>query len=243
MVSHYHALFFTILALVTSALIFLMVSKKKSKSNLPPGPPGWPVVGNLFQFARSNKPFFQYVDDLRAIYGPIFTLRMGSRTMVILSDPKLVHEALIERGPLFATRPEENPTRAIFSSNKFTVNAAVYGPVWRSLRRNLVQNMLSTSRLKEFRHVRDKAMEKLIERFTSEAMENDGAVYVLKNTRFAAFVILLTMCFGLEMKEETVERMDEVMKKVLITLDPRIDDYLPILRPFFSKERRRAIEV
>ncbi|KAK7828542.1 cytochrome p450 77a1 [Quercus suber] len=28
------------------------------------------------------------------------------------------------------------------------VNASLYGPVWRSLRRNMVQNMLSSSRLK-----------------------------------------------------------------------------------------------
>ncbi|MBA0571159.1 hypothetical protein Golob_004748 [Gossypium lobatum] len=51
------------------------------------------------------------------------------------------------------------------------------------------------------------------------------------------------MCFGVEMDEETVEKMDEVMKTVLITLDPRIDDYLPILSPFFSKQRKQALQV
>ncbi|OWM87636.1 hypothetical protein CDL15_Pgr022749 [Punica granatum] len=241
--SFYHP-FFTILALAISGLILLVSQKRKSKRvNLPPGPPGWPVVGNLFQFARSKKPFFVYVDELRAKYGPIFTLRMGTRTMIILSDAKLVHEALIERGQLFASRPRENPTRAIFSCNKFTVNAAIYGPLWRSLRRNMVQNMLSSGRLKEFRAIRDAAMDRFIDRLRAEAKGNDGVVSVLKNARFAVFCILLAMCFGLEMNEETIERMDQMMKTVLITLDPRIDDYLPILSPFFSKDRKRALEV
>ncbi|KAL9422356.1 hypothetical protein AB3S75_034597 [Citrus x aurantiifolia] len=238
-------LFFTFLAFLLSGLIFFLASRKtKSKRpNLPPGPPGWPVVGNLFQVARSGKPFFKYVDDLLPIYGPIFTLRMGTRTMIILSDAKLVHEALIEKGSLFATRPRENPTRTIFSCNKFTVNAALYGPVWRSLRRNMVQNMLSSSRIREFREVRNKAMDKLINRLKAEAEATNGIVWVLKNARFAVFCILLAMCFGIDMDEKTIEKMDQVMKSVLIVLDPRIDDYLPILSPFFSKQRKRAREV
>lgn len=234
--------FFTLSALLVSLLAFLCFTKSK-RPNLPPGPPGWPVVGNLFQVARSGKPFFKYVEDLIPKYGPILTLRMGTRTMIILSDPNLIHQALIQNGPLYATRPKENPTRNIFSANKFTVNAALYGPVWRSLRRNMVQNMLSSSRIKEFRGVRDKAMDTLIHHIRSEAESNDGSVWVLKNARFAVFCILLAMCFGIDMDEDTVKKFDQVMKTVLITLDPRIDDYLPILSPFFSKERNKALQV
>ena len=243
-ISFYYHLFFTILAFFISGLIFFRTQKTKSrKLNLPPGPPGWPIVGNLFQVNCSGKPFFEYVNDLRSKYGSIFTLQMGTRTMIILSDAKLVHEALIAKGALYASRPRENPTRNIFSANKFTVNAALYGPVWRSLRKNMVQNMLASTRLKEFREVREKAMEKLFCRIKAEADANEGTVWVLKNARFAVFCILLAMCFGLEMDEETVEKMDQIMKTVLITLDPRIDDYLPILSPFFSRQRKRALEV
>lgn len=236
---------FAVLAFLLSGFIFLRTrsTSKSKRVNLPPGPPGWPVVGNLFQVAGSGKPFFQYVRELVPKYGPIFTLKMGSRTMIILCRADLVHEALIEKGVIFATRPAENPTRTIFSSNKFTVNASSYGPVWRSLRRNIVQNGLSAAKLRTFRHVRETAMDKLVERLKSEAEANGGAVWVLKNTRFAMFCILLSMCFGVEMDEKTIEKMDNMMKTVLITLDPRIDDFLPLLRPFFSKQRKRATEV
>lgn len=232
--------FFLIAFFLSGLIFFLTRTLIKNRPKLPPGPLGWPIVGNLFQVARSKKPFFEYIEDQRRIYGPIFTLKMGTTTMVVLSDSNLVHEALIKTGAVFADRPRENPTRIIFSSNKFSVNSAVYGPIWRTLRRNMVENMLSSGKVKEFHGVREKAMEKFVKRLRDEAKANNGVVLVLKNARFAVFWILLTMCFGFEMEEETVEKMDEILKSVLITLEPRIDDYFPILTPFFSREKNRA---
>lgn len=236
---------FTAIAMVVITGLMLVLARKilSKKPNLPPGPPGWPLVGNLLQVARSGKQFFEFVRDLVPEYGPIFTLKMGTRTMIIITSADLAYEALIEKGQVFATRPEENPTRTIFSCNKFTVNSSSYGPVWRSLRRNLVQNMLSSSRIKEFYNLRSNAMDRLINRLKSEADANNGVVWVLKNVRFAFFCILLAMCFGLDLDEETNERVDHMMKKVLITLEPRVDDFLPILGIFFLKQKKRAIEV
>ncbi|XP_021744182.1 cytochrome P450 77A2-like [Chenopodium quinoa] len=259
--SYYHLIFISLAILLITTLSFGFIftqnnssssSKSKVKSSsrfgerrtLPPGPPGWPIVGNLFQVANSGKYFFEYVRDLKPKYGPIFTLKMGSRTLIIVSSAELAHEALIEKGQVFATRPAETPTRGIFSCDKFTVNAATYGPVWRSLRKNMVQNGLSSSRLKEFKGVRNVAMDTFIERIKAEAEKDpNGVVYVLKNARFAVFTILLSMCFGVHMSEETIDKIDHTLKEVLITVNPRIDDFLPILSLFFSKQRKEALEV
>ncbi|KAL5717120.1 hypothetical protein ACHQM5_010189 [Ranunculus cassubicifolius] len=240
----YDHLVFGFIALFVSAFLLLISRKSKSKKlHLPPGPPGSPFVGNFLQIARSGKSFFRYVEEMHEKYGPIFTLKMGARTMIFLGDANIVHEALIEKSQIFASRPAETPTRTIFSCDKFTVNSSTYGPVWRSLRRNMVQGMLSTTRLKEFRHVREAAMDKFIERIRVEAEINDGAVWVLKNARFAVFCILLAMCFGVEMDEKTIDKIDDLLKAVLLILSPRLDDYLPILSPFFAKQRKRVMEV
>ncbi|XP_009610308.1 cytochrome P450 77A1-like [Nicotiana tomentosiformis] len=233
---------FTALAFLLS--VFILLFTRKTKCNLPPGPPGWPVVGNLFQIASSGKQFFEYVRELKPKYGSIFTLKMGARTMIVVSSADLAYEALIEKGQIFATRPSETPTRTIFSCNKFSVNAAIYGPLWRSLRRNMVQNMLSSSRVKEFRDCREIAMDKLIERIHADAKANNDIVWVLKIARFAVFYILLTMCFGVEMDEKMIETVDQMMKDVLMELHPRIDDFLPILSLFVGyKQRKRVREV
>ncbi|KAL1827973.1 hypothetical protein ACET3Z_006385 [Daucus carota] len=86
-------------------------------------------------------------------------------------------------------------------------------------------------------------MDRLINRLKSEADANNGVVWVLKNVRFAFFCILLATCFGNDLDEETNERVDHMMKKVLNTLEPRVDDFLPVLGIFFSKQKKKTIEV
>lgn len=136
-----------------------------------------------------------------------------------------------------------NSTHFSYYLTYIILNFCIIRYIPRSLRKNMVQNMLSSARLKEFQSARSAAMDRLIERIGSEAKANDGAVWVLRNARFAVFCILLAMCFGVEMDEETIDSVDQMMKSVLIVLDPRVDDFLPILSPFFSKQRKRVLEV
>jgi cytochrome P450 family 77 subfamily A len=211
---------------------------------LPPSPPGWPIVGNFFQIAFSGKHFYHYIRDLRKEYGPILTLRMGVKTLIVISSPELAYEALIEKGQQFASRPAENYTRNIFSSNKFTVNSSLYGPEWRCLRRNMVSGMLGVARLKEFRPVRARAMDRFIARIRSEAAASPDSksVWVLRNARFAMFCILLDMTFGLlDLDEKHIVHIDSVMKQVLLSTGTRMDDYFPFLRPFLYKNQAKVL--
>ncbi|KAJ1699656.1 hypothetical protein LUZ63_008168 [Rhynchospora breviuscula] len=234
-----------IATLLTILLVQIILYNRRYKGlRLPPGPPGWPIVGNLFQVAFSGKHFIHYIRDVRKEYGPILTLRMGVKTLIVISSPELAYEALIEKGQQFASRPTENYTRNIFSSNKFTVNSSLYGPEWRCLRRNMVSGMLSAARLREFKPVRSRAMDRFIARVRSDAAASpDGkSVWVLRNARFAVFCILLDMTFGLlDLDEAHIVHIDAVMKQVLLSTGARMDDYLPFIRPFFYKNQAKVL--
>eukprot|EP01018_Ginkgo_biloba_P003520 Gb_37693 [translate_table: standard] len=232
-----------ILMVTLVVLRLLLGSRDRKKPKLPPGPRGWPLVGNLFQVTMSGKPFMYVVRDLREQFGSIFMLRMGQRIMIIITSPELAHEALIEKGAVFANRPPETPTRILFSENKCTVNSAEYGSLWRALRRNMVTEMLNPTRVKDFSWIREWAIERLIQRLKEEADSNGGVVQVMTNVRFTVFSILLCMCFGKQLAEDVISGVDETLKEVLLTVEPQIHDFLPILGPLFWRQKRRAIEL
>lgn len=207
--------------------------------NLPPGPPGWPVVGNLFQVILQRRHFIYVVRDLRKKYGPIFTMQMGQRTLIIVTNADLIHEALIQRGPLFASRPKDSPIRLIFSMGKCAINSAEYGPLWRTLRKNMVTEMITPLRIKQCGWIRKWAMEAHMRRIQQEAREQ-GFVEVMSNCRLTICSILICLCFGAKIEESRIKNIESVLKDVMLISLPKLPDFLPILTPLFRRQVKEA---
>ncbi|KAJ9169070.1 hypothetical protein P3X46_020538 [Hevea brasiliensis] len=210
--------------------------------NLPPGPPGWPLVGNLFQVILQRRPFIFIVRDLRAKYGPIFTMQMGQRTLVIVTSSELIHEALVQRGPIFASRPPDSPIRLVFSVGKCAMNSAEYGPLWRTLRRNFVTEVTSPMRIKQCSWIRQWASENHMKRIKREALEN-GSVEVMNNCRLSICSILICICFGARISEDRIKNIESILKEVMLMTTLKLPDFLPVLAPLFRRQMKEAKEL
>ncbi|KAM6585760.1 hypothetical protein CsatB_012762 [Cannabis sativa] len=230
------------------ALIFLRVWWRRCSvigggpKNLPPGPPGWPIVGNLIQVILERRHFIYVVRDLRKKYGPIFTMQMGQRTLIIVTSPDLIHEALVQRGPEFASRPADSPIRLIFSVGKCAINSAEYGPLWRALRRNFVTELINPTRIKQCSWIRHWAMEYHMKRIYKEASEV-GYVEVMSNCRLTICSVLICLCFGAKISEERIKRIESILKDVMLITLPKLPDFLPLLTPLFRGSVREAKEL
>ncbi|XVF23989.1 hypothetical protein REPUB_Repub13aG0087700 [Reevesia pubescens] len=128
-----------------SALALKLLHRTRSRhKNLPPSPFALPIIGHLHLL---KEPLHQSLFPLSQKYGPIFSLRLGSRLAVVVSSPSAVEECFTKNDINFANRPLFWASKYI-GYNSTTVGLAPYGDHWRNLRRIFRHEILSPNCLK-----------------------------------------------------------------------------------------------
>nr|XP_060633136.1 cytochrome P450 2D14-like [Anolis sagrei ordinatus] len=89
----------TLLAL---ALLLNSMKRRKRCSRYPPGPTPLPFIGNLLEFDRRNP--HKRVLSLMERYGPVVSLQVGWKNIVILSGFQTIKEALGQKNDAFTER-------------------------------------------------------------------------------------------------------------------------------------------
>uniref|UniRef100_A0A8C8S758 Cytochrome P450 n=1 Tax=Pelusios castaneus TaxID=367368 RepID=A0A8C8S758_9SAUR len=112
------------LAACVSCLIFLWKWKLQQQSNrLPPGPTPLPFLGNVLQLSWGD--LFESLIMLGEKYGPVFTVYLGPRPVVVLCGHKAVKQALVDHAEKFSGRGRMPTLDRIFHAN---------GQRWKQLR-------------------------------------------------------------------------------------------------------------
>uniref|UniRef100_A0A672TLS7 unspecific monooxygenase n=1 Tax=Strigops habroptila TaxID=2489341 RepID=A0A672TLS7_STRHB len=120
----------TIFLLICVSCLLLVTTWRNRKQ--PPGPIALPLAGNMLQLNPKNLP--ESLKKLSEKYGPVFTIRLGPRKIVVLYGYDVVKEALIDQADDFSGR-EIKPVsswRSIFPSSGV---ATSNGETWKQLRR------------------------------------------------------------------------------------------------------------
>ena len=143
------------LALLPAAAAYLYLAalrRRGTNNNLPPGPRGLPLVGSL---PSLDPQLHAYFARLAARYGPIFSIRLGSKLGVVVTSPALAREVLRDKDLLFSGRDVPDAARSISYGGGQNIVWNPVGPTWRLLRRVCVRDMVSPSGLDTVRVLRD----------------------------------------------------------------------------------------
>ncbi|KDP39556.1 hypothetical protein JCGZ_02576 [Jatropha curcas] len=196
--------------------VFFPSNKSTTYYILPPGPVHFPIISNILWLRYSFLELTHFIRSLHNKLGPMITVHIGSRPAIIIADRSLAHQALIQKGAIFADRPEADTIRKISSCNQHNINSSFYGPTWRLLRRNLTSEILHPSRVKSYSHARSWVLQILLKRLDSQSKFGKLPVRVVDNFHFAMFCLLVLMCFGDKLDEKQIEEIERVERAAIL---------------------------
>ncbi|KAL3360122.1 hypothetical protein AABB24_016561, partial [Solanum stoloniferum] len=193
-------------------LIFLLPKAKKcDKNNVPPGPKGLPFIGNLHQF-DSLTPHI-YFWKLSKKYGKIFSLKLGSTPIVVVSSAKLAKEVLKTQDLVFCSRPSHLGQQKL-SYNGRDIVFQRYNDCWREMRKISVIHLFSHKKVKLFSPIREDEVSRMIKKISQQASVSQ--ITNLSNLMISlSTTIICRVAFGIRFDEEAHEkrRFDELLEE------------------------------
>ncbi|TMW96703.1 hypothetical protein EJD97_006953 [Solanum chilense] len=199
--------------IILSLIITLCITFKSNKQKkFPPGPFAFSVITGLL---RANADIELILRDLKTKYGPIFNLRIGigfRRPSIFVASHSLAHQALVQQGAVFSDRPKAAQTSVSLQSCRINITSAPYGPSWRLLRRNMVSEILHPSRINPYSKVRSRVLTILIQQLHSDSAATEG-IRLIDHFHYAMFYLLVLMCFGENIDEAQVKRINDVQRR------------------------------
>ncbi|ESK85439.1 cytochrome p450 [Moniliophthora roreri MCA 2997] len=105
--------------------------KFKRPGNLPPGPKGYPIVGNLFQL-DADRPWHSLI-EWKKTYGDIVYIRLFNQDVIVLNSAKAAGDLLDRRAANYSQRPRIPVAECL--TGGLIIALIDHGTRWRSMRR------------------------------------------------------------------------------------------------------------
>ncbi|KAM6557972.1 hypothetical protein CsatA_027211 [Cannabis sativa] len=221
-------------------------NKKKNKKNEPPSPPSYPIIGHLHLL--SKQPLVhRALHNLSTKYGDVFSLRFGSRHVVIVSSPSAVQECFTKNDIVLANRPPLILNKHI-GYNYTAILTSPYGDHWRNLRRIAVVEILSSARLNLSVNIRDDEIKRLLRKL-NRVDEFGRRVELRSKLSELSFNIMMRMMAGKRYygddvtDEDEAPRFREIFKEInQVAEADNPADFLPFLNwiPIIGNYEKRV---
>ncbi|KAJ7836881.1 cytochrome P450 [Mycena olivaceomarginata] len=191
---------------------------------LPPGP--------LFRYPVITKQPEYLFDRWAKAYGHLFSLWMGNKLFIVISDPQVARDLLVTQGAIFSGRSPSMKNTTILQGRGIT--ASGYDDKWR-LHRRLANYTLSPKAIDSYAHVLDYEASVFVHTLYSDGKQGTVAINPMRHAGRYAFNNMLTISAG------TRSTSDPLYERTLdLTMDPEFmeltgplsnaTDFLPFLR-------------
>ncbi|GFY82699.1 cytochrome P450, family 76, subfamily C, polypeptide 6 [Actinidia rufa] len=229
----------TWLSVVLSAAFLLLVRWRKGRNGStrrkPPGPPGWPVIGNMLDLGAMPH---QSLCSLRIKYGPVVWLRLGSVNTMVIQSAKAAAELFKNHDLPFSDRKVPVSFTAL-DYNQGALSLNNYGPYWRTLRRLYSTQLMVNKRINDTAALRQKCVDNMIKWIEEDARGSlarggSGEVKISHFLFLMSFSLLGNLMLSRDLLDSQSEEGHEFFGATNKVMEwggkPNVADFLPFLK-------------
>ncbi|PKA57273.1 Ent-kaurene oxidase, chloroplastic [Apostasia shenzhenica] len=236
---------------ITFVAIWKFILHRRRPLNYPPAVPGWPVIGNLFQL-KEKKPYLTFT-KWAEVYGPIYSIRLGTSVMVVLNSAEVAKEALVSKFSSISTRKLSKALTTL-TCNKSIVAMSDYGEYHKMVKRYVINSILGPNAQKRYRHHRDAMIENVVNILSSKIKEEYCSLVELREPfQSELFHLALKQSLGKDVESVYVEELGVTFTKKeifqILVVDPMMGaievdwrDFFPYLRWVPNKRMEMKIQ-
>ncbi|EJC98989.1 cytochrome P450 [Fomitiporia mediterranea MF3/22] len=222
-----------VLASLFLGILFLwlvkMLLRPKTSAPLPPGPEPKPIIGNLMDLPPPGAQEWVHWAKHKELYGPISSVTVFGKTLVIISDHRIALELMEKRSAVHSSRP-----RMVFAGEMIgwenTLGMLAYSDRLRTFRRNVHAVLGTKKAVSRFNDIQ--GIE--VRRFLLRVLEEPDRL--LQHIRTEAGAIILKISHGYTIeprgRDPLIDIADETMTHFSLAAVPGawLVDSLPLLK-------------
>ncbi|KNZ79591.1 O-methylsterigmatocystin oxidoreductase [Termitomyces sp. J132] len=186
----------TLAAGVILTVLLVSLVRRACRVPLPPGPRGWPIIGNVFDLPSRGDPI-PWLEHKDA-YGPISSVTVLGQTIVLLNDLKTNIDLLEKRSAIYSGRPIFPFAGELVGWDQQMI-LAQYGDHFRTMRKLLKSYLGSASAITNFCHIQELETRHFLARIL------DDPVNVISHIRLTAGAISLRISHGYTIETEKAD--------------------------------------
>ncbi|KAK7381349.1 hypothetical protein VNO78_33981 [Psophocarpus tetragonolobus] len=236
---------------LTLLCLFLLPPLKGKEAPTVAG--AWPILGHLPLLSGSEPPH-RILGALADKYGPIFTLKLGARKALVISNWEIAKECFTTNDIVVSSRPKLVAVEHM-GYNHTLLGFAPYGPYWRELRKITTLEILSHRRVEQLQHVRvsetHRWIKDLYNVWYSEKNESGYALVEMKKWfSHLSFNMVLRMIVGKRLFGTTTSVDDDKAQRCVKAVEEfmrllgqfTVGDAIPYLRWFDFGGHEKAMK-
>ncbi|KAK7029931.1 cytochrome P450 [Favolaschia claudopus] len=199
---------------VSLAIWLRLYYSRNKKMHLPPGPKGYPLIGNFFDMPPTQSwiTFAEWGQK----YGGIMSVTLMGQPFIIINDPAIATEVLDRRGNIYADRPTFE--MANLCGWDRVLSSARYGPRFREYRKLISRVIGTRGCIEKFNEIEEYQGNMFLKRVLEDPVAFEAA------TRKSAAALVLQLTYGYKIEERGSDPFVDLADKGML-------EFSEIMRP------------